>query len=80
MKAKSSSAVTEPCDEVAAYFFEHRAKFDIGVNAKSSLSELPIEGIYGFRSVNRARFRAWIFDNRYAVWAMLYGSMKTGKG
>ena len=80
MKAKSSSAVAEPSDEVAAYFFEHRAKLDVGVNATSSLSELPIEGMIGFRSVDKAKFKRWIYNNRHAVWAMLYGSMKTGKG
>jgi hypothetical protein len=50
------------------------------VNAKSSLSELPISGIYGFREVDKEKFKSWIFNNRNAVWPMLYGSMKTGKG
>ena len=80
MKATSSKTVPEPSDDVAAYFFEHRAKFNIGVNAKSSLSELPISGIYGFREVDKEKFKSWIFNNRNAVWPMLYGSMKTGKG
>ena len=80
MKAASSKSVPEPSDDVAAYFFEHRAKFDVGVNAKSSLSELPISGIYGFREVDKEKFKGWIFNNRNAVWPMLYGSMKTVKG
>jgi hypothetical protein len=80
MKATSSKTVAEPPDDVAAYFFEHRAKLNIGVNAKSSLSELPISGIYGFREVDKEKFKSWIFNNRNAVWPMLYGSMKTGKG
>ena len=80
MKATGSETVAEPSDEVAAYFYEHRAKLDVGVNAKSSLSELPIEGFIGFRAVDKPKFKRWIYNNRHAVWAMLYGSMKTGKG
>jgi hypothetical protein len=80
MKAKSSKSVAEPSDEVAAYFFEHRGKFDIGVNATASWATMPIEGVWGLRKLDKAKFTQWIFNNRHAVWAMLYGSMKTGKG
>ena len=66
---------------MAAYFFEHRGKFDIGVNAKSlAVASCRSPASAGFRAVDKAKFTQWIFNNRHAVWAMLYGSMKTGKG
>jgi hypothetical protein len=80
MKATSSKTVPEPSDAVAEYFMEHRAKFDIGVNAKSSLSAMPYTGVWGLRELDKTKFKAWIWNNRNAVWPMLYGSMKTGKG
>ena len=78
MKA-TAKTVAEPSDEVAAYFMEQRGSFDVGVNAKSSLSEMPTTGYWPRKELDKAKFKAWIWSNRYAVWAMLYGSMKTGK-
>lgn len=79
MKAKDSKSVAEPSEAVAAYFMEQRAKLNVGVNAKSSWSEMPVTGVWGFRALDNAKFKSWIYSNRHAVWAMLYGSMKTGK-
>ena len=80
IKAKSEKSVAEPSDEVAAYFLEHRGLFDTGVNATHAWAEMPTTGMWPRRSLDKAKFKAWIWRNRHAVWAMLYGSMKSGKG
>jgi len=80
VKAKSEKSVGEPSDEVAAYFMEHRGLFDTGVNATRAWAEMPTSGMWPRRSLDKEKFKAWIWRNRHAVWAMLYGSMKSGKG
>ena len=79
MKAKGDTSVAEPSDEVAEYFMEHRGLFDTGVNATAAWAAMPTSGIWGLKKLDKAKFKEWIFRNRHAVWAMLYGSMKTGK-
>jgi hypothetical protein len=79
MKSKDAKSVPEPSDEVAKYFMEHRDKFNLGANAKAAWAMMPTSGIWGFRELDKAKFKSWIWSNRNAVWPMLYGSMKTGK-
>ena len=78
MKASTAGDVPAPPTAIAEYFMDHEGAFEAG--AKSTI---PTTGtdfwIYDNRSVDRSEFGEWIFLRRKQIWAMLYGSMKTGK-
>ncbi len=78
MKASTAGEVPVPPTAIADYFMDHEGAFEAGTK-----SDIPTTGtdfwVYDNRSVARSDFGKWIFPRRGQIWAMLYGSMKTGK-
>ena len=78
MKASSADAVPVPPTAIADYFMDHEGAFEAGAKR-----DIPTTGtnfwIVDMRNVDQSEFGTWIFSRRKQVWAMLYGSMKTGK-
>ena len=71
MQAEASSALADPPTDVATYFFDQRSGFQAATG-----SAVPIQGMYGFRSLDLAAFKTWVFAHRDRVWAALYGSWR----
>jgi hypothetical protein len=77
MTASGAGNVPLPTGAVEQFFLDYRSRFNTGVGAKSSLSELPYDfHLFGSNNVTAGKFQSWIWRNRRKVWYMLYGSMK----
>lgn len=55
---------------VGEYFVSNREKIAIGTG-----SEVPVQGLPGWRSLDQADIQYWLFANRYILWAMFYGEL-----
>ena len=58
-------------EAVKEYFFDNRDA--IGAATRSAV---PIQGFIGFREVNEAEFKPWVFAHRQELWRSFYGAMQ----
>ena len=69
MQAGSEAQVPAISSDIAGYLLEHRSALEAGAG-----ETVPTSGWWFWRSLQSARARQWIFNNRARVWGMFYGS------